>query len=309
MKRLAIVFALLFLGTAGFSHLMRTYSQKFYDVTGEAKWIWAQHSMSAGEPVAFFASRDFDLPEQRIFTLIKVLGDPEYTLYVNGKEVAGQLAGEERKIRLYDISDLAKTGRNRVVIAVRASQGFGGLIAAIDIGPEARNWVVTNGSWRIYRRWSPELLNRDLPADWQPPMIVGEPPIGRWNFLDIENAQRTTPVQEVQQPVESFEVDGFVPRIKTRNGMAIATADPAKATAFDFGFTRGRLRLTIDRDRVFSRAVMVRYANARDELPLVEWTLRPVVFAPGETVVEIPESASFRYVMVFAKDVRVEVVR
>lgn len=309
MKRLAIVFAFLFLATAGFAHLVRTYSQKFYDVTGEAQWIWAQHPMSAGEPVAFFASRDFDLPEHRLFTQIKVLGDPEYTLYVNGQEVAGQLAGEDRKIQLYDLSDLVKTGRNRVVIAVRAAQGYGGLIAAIDISPETRNWIVTDASWRIYRSWSPELLARDLPSGWEPPMLVGEPPIGRWNFLDIENAQRTAAVKEVQQPVESFEVEGFIPRVKTRNGMAFATADPARATTFDFGFTRGRLRLTIDRDRAFSRAVMVRYANARDELPLVEWTLRPVVFAPGERVVEIPESASFRYVMVFSKDVRVEVVR
>ncbi|HEX7828794.1 MAG TPA: hypothetical protein VF787_04030 [Thermoanaerobaculia bacterium] len=310
MKRLAIVFAFLFVLTAGFSHLVRTYSQKFYDVTGEARWIWAQHPMNTSEPVAFFAARDFDLPEQRIFTQIKVLGDPEYTLYVNGQKIAGQLVGEDRKIHLFDISDLVKTGRNRVVIGVRAAQGFGGLIAAIDIAPETRNWVVTDSSWRIYRRWDPALLAKDLATDWESPLIIGEPPVGRWNFLDIENAQRSAPSVEVQQPVESFEVDGFIPRVKTRNGMAFATADPAKATAFDFGFTRGRLRLTLNRDRAFSRAVMVRYANARQELPLVEWALRPVVFAPGERVVEIPETNdNFRYVMVFAKDVRVEVVR
>jgi hypothetical protein len=39
-----------------------------------------------------------------------------------------------------------KTGRNRIVIAVRAPQGAGGLIASIDIGPEVANWVVTDGS-------------------------------------------------------------------------------------------------------------------------------------------------------------------
>ncbi|MGN6185617.1 MAG: hypothetical protein ACTHQM_18415, partial [Thermoanaerobaculia bacterium] len=309
MNRHGKVFALLFILTAGFSHLVRVYSQKFYDVTGEARWIWAQHSMSAGAPVAFFAARDFELPENRIFTQIKVLGDPEYTLYINGQKVAGQLVGEDRKIQLYEISDLVKTGRNRVVIGVRAAQGFGGLIASIDIGPETRNWIVSDSSWRIYRRWDEALLARDLDTGWETPMIIGEPPIGRWNFLDIENAQRAIAVQEVQQPVDSFEVDGFIPKVKTQNGMAIATVDPAKGMAFDFGFTRGRLRLTTDRDYAFSRAVMVRYANVRDELPLIEWTLRPVVFAPGERVVEIPESASFRYVMVFAKDVRVEVVR
>lgn len=310
MKRLAAVFAFLFVFTAAFSSLVRTYSQKFYDVTGEARWIWARHPMSANTPVAFFAARDVDLPEQRIFTHIKVLGDPEYTLYVNGQKVAGRRVGEDRKIDLYDISDLVKTGRNRIVIGVRAAQGFGGLIAAVDIAPETRNWVVTDASWRIYRQWDPALLERDLSAGWERPFIIGEPPVGRWNFLDIERHDRAAPVQEVQQARESFPVEGFIPLVKTRGGMAFATADPEKATAFDFGFTRGRLRLTMTHDRPFSRAVMVRYANARQELPLVEWSLRPVVFAPGERVVEIPETnENFRYAMVFATDVSVEVVR
>lgn len=310
MKRLGAVFAFLFVFTAAFSYLVRVYSQKFYDVTGEARWIWAQHPMSANAPVAFFAARDLDLPEQRIFTHIKVLGDPEYTLYVNGQKIAGRRVGEDRNIHLYDISDLVKTGRNRIVIGVRAAQGFGGLIAAVDIAPETRNWVVTDASWRIYRRWDPALLKRDLSAGWEWPHIIGEPPVGRWNFLDIKAHDRATPVQEVQQATESFPVDGFIPRVKTRGGMAFATADPEKATAFDFGFTHGRLRLTMTQDRLFSRAVMVRYANARQELPLIEWNLRPVVFAPGERVVEIPESnENFRYAMVFATDVSVEVVR
>ncbi len=309
-KRLGAVFLFLFVVTAGFSTLVRTYSQKFYDVTGEARWIWARHPMNANEPVAFFAARDLELPEQRIFTHVKVLGDPEYTLYVNGQKVAGMRTGEDRRIHLYDISDLVKTGRNRIVVGVRAPQGFGGLIAAVDIAPETRNWVVTDGSWRIYRRWNPALLERDLDRGWETPFVIGEPPVGRWNFLDIETQERAAPVQEVQQAVESFPVDGFIPRVKTRGGMAFATADPERATAFDFGFTRGRLRLSVDDDRAFSRVVMVRYANARPELPLVEWNLRPVVFAPGERVVEIPETVeNFRFAMVFAKGVTVEVVR
>jgi hypothetical protein len=218
--------------------------------------------------------------------------------------------GEERKIRLYDVSDLVKTGRNRVVIGVRAAMGFGGLIAAIDIAPETRNWVVTDGSWKIYRRWDPQLLAGDLADGWETPQLIGEPPVGRWNFLDVENEPRAAPVQEVQAAKESFEVDGFIPRIKTKNGMALATADPEKARAFDFGFTHGRLRLTLNRDRTSSRAILVRYANARAEMPLIEWHLRPIVFAPGERVVEVPEeNPNFRYVMVFAKDVNVEVLR
>lgn len=311
VRRLAVVFAFLFAGTAAFSHLVRTYSQKFHDVTGEAKWIWAQHSMSANEPVAFFAARDLELPEHRIFTHVKVLGDPEYTLFVNGRRIASTRVGEERKLHVYDVSDVVQTGRNRIVVGVRAPQGFGGLIAAVDIAPETRNWVVTDSSWTIYRRWNPAILSAGAESAMpEPPQIVGEPPVGRWNFLDVQKREEPAPPEEVLPPVEVFAVEGLIPRIRTRNGVAFATAEPAPATAFDFGFTRGRLRLTRRRADAASRVVMVRYANARPELSLIEWRVRPVVFAPGERVVELPEvNENFRYVLVFARDVSVEVLR
>ncbi|HEU4889077.1 MAG TPA: hypothetical protein VFV49_14425, partial [Thermoanaerobaculia bacterium] len=74
MKRLAIVLGLVFAFTAGFTHLERTYSRKFFDITGDAKWIWARHRMSDNLPLAFFATRDFELPPNRVFTRLKVLG-------------------------------------------------------------------------------------------------------------------------------------------------------------------------------------------------------------------------------------------
>ena len=53
----------------------------------------------------------------------------------------------------------------------------------------------------------------------------------------------------------------------------------------------------------------VRFAFAENELGLMEWNLRPIVFAPGETEVTTPESHNFRYAMVFGKDVRAELVK
>jgi hypothetical protein len=49
-------------------------------------------------------------------------------------------------------------------------------------------------------------------------------------------------------------------------------------------------------------------ANQSNELGLIEWNLRPIVFAPGETSVTTPEEHSFRYVMAFAGDVRADVL-
>ncbi|HWW62211.1 MAG TPA: hypothetical protein VN181_12645 [Thermoanaerobaculia bacterium] len=310
MKRLAGVVLFVFLFAAAFTHLERVYSQKFFDVTRKAQWIWAPHRLSDNVPVAFFAARNFDLPRDRYYTHIKVLGDPEYTLYLNGRELAGRRVGEERKIDVFDVSDLAITGRNRLVIAVRATQGVGGLIASIDISPELESWVVTDRRWKIYRRWNPEILRRDG-ADLGPaaPMILGEPPVGRWDYLTPAAGQFTEPVQRVAAARASTSTKASVPVILTRGGVAIVSSERMRATIFDFGFIRGRVQLTIGGDRDFSRSVNVRFANAKEELSAIDWNLRSYVFAAGERVVVDPEVRSFRYLMVYGADVRTEVLQ
>jgi hypothetical protein len=308
MKRLTIVLAFIFVFTAAFSHLVRVYSQKFHDRTATARWIWAHHNMSANEPLAFFAAREFELPPNRIYTRLKLLGDPEYTLYVNGQEVAGRRVGEERALDYYDLSPLVKTGSNRIVVAVRAPQGAGGLLAALDIAPETENWMVTDGQWKIYRQWDPLILQFDIAGRWERPAIVGEPPIGRWNYLQIAKRDAGLPPVEVQPPKEGFTLMALLPKITTQGGIAVATAQRARATAYDFGFTKGRVRVTMESASGFSRLVPVRFANASNELGLIEWNLRPIVFAPGETSVTTPEVHNFRYAMAFARDVRIEVL-
>ncbi|HYC58279.1 MAG TPA: hypothetical protein VEK79_01815 [Thermoanaerobaculia bacterium] len=316
MKRLTIALVLMFVFAAAFTHLERTYARKFFDNTGGAQWIWAQHRMSDGEPVAFFAARDFTLPEHRVFTKLKIAGDPEYTVFFNGREVAGRrldhnrFQQEERVLDLYDVSNLARTGHNRIVIAVRAPQGTGGLIASIDIGPEAANWVVTDDRWKIYRGWDARLLLRDVPNGyWQPPQIVGPPPIGRWNYLQTVERELTSPPMRVTPPREVFPHIGRIPLIRMAGGVAVAGTDEARGTVFDFGFTKGHVRVIDDGDRPASKAVQLRFAFASSELGLAEWNLRPIVFAPGEHVITTPEVHDFRYVMVFGgKNVRAEVV-
>lgn len=309
-KRLTIVLAFVFVFTAAFFHLQRTYSQKFFDITGNAQWIWARHRMSDNQPVAFFAAREFDLPERRIFTHLKILGDPEYAVYVNGSEIASRRVGEERVLDVYDISAVVKTGRNRVVIAVRAPRGVGGLIAAIDIAPETQNWVVTDGRWKIYREWDPTLLHYDVAnVPWEHPLLIGEPPVGRWNYPTVQKQELRAPPKTVTQPRAAFARIGIIPRISTQGGVAVAVAAKARATAYDFGFVEGRVRLIADSDHILSRAVNVRFAFAENELGLMEWNLRPVVFAPGEREVTTPEVHNFRYAMVFGKGVRVELVQ
>lgn len=310
MKRLTAVLIFVLLATAAAAKLGGVYSHKFFDTTGEGKWIWAGHRMNANVPIAFFAARDFTLPENRVFAHLKVCGDPEYTVWVNGRELAGAQTGPTAQLHEYDVSAIVRTGSNRIVIGIRAPQGNGGLIASLDISPELENRVVTDERWTIYRSWRPDLLEAHPTDLWsERPAIVGEPPIGRWNYLRAIPAELPPPPATVIAPKASFTLEAQLPTIKTRQGIALAVAEPKQATAFDFGFTRGRVRITLDHDAAQSRAIKLRFANLREELNTVEWNLRTVVIAPGEHSVTTPEAHSFRYAMAFAGDVRVEVVR
>src|SRR6266851_1179542 len=115
MRRLAIATFGLFLFTAAFHRLNLLYSHKFFDVTGRAQWIWPQHRFAANVPVAFFATRDFDLPKNRYFT---------------GREVGGRRTAEDMALDVYDVSTLAHDGPNRIVVAARSANGVGGLLAS-----------------------------------------------------------------------------------------------------------------------------------------------------------------------------------
>jgi hypothetical protein len=90
MKRLTLVLALIFAFTAAFAHLERTYARKFFDITGDARWIWAQHRMSnngrwRSSPRAISRS-----PRTASTRASKCSAIPEYTVFINGHEIAGR---------------------------------------------------------------------------------------------------------------------------------------------------------------------------------------------------------------------------
>src|SRR5688500_13532301 len=181
IRRLSAVILFLFLATASFWSLRRMYERKFFDLTGNAQWIWAPMWLQSDRPVAFYAVRDFELPERRYYTKIKIHGDPEYTLYFNGQQIAHRRVGDEPHLELYDVSKLAKTGRNRILVAMRSPAGTRGLIAGLDLGPEVENYIVTGTDWKIFWRWTDTLPLRDSSEKPVKPMLIGHPPVGRWN--------------------------------------------------------------------------------------------------------------------------------
>ena len=312
MRRLSIVFVFLFLFVGALSTLNRLYSHKFYDVTGRAQWIWDPHPMVSEEPVAFFATREFDLPPppKRYYAKLKIVGDPEYNVWFNGREIGGREVGERATLDLFDVTPLARDKGNRLVIACRSRNGVGGVIAALDLAPETENYIVTDGNWRIYRKWSDELILRDVPSlPHVAPHLLGDPPMGRWNYLTVQPGTPAIPLNEAIAPKAVFKLRTALPEVQIVNGTAVTTARPTVATVYDFGPTYGRLRLTIKQKITSSRVVNVRFANAPEELTPVEGTVTPFVFAPGEVAIIDPEQRQFRYVMVYRDAATADIVR
>jgi len=309
-RRLVIALLALFGLVAAFSRLDLLYSGKFLDVTGRAEWIWPQHRLSLNVPVAFFAARDFDLPANRRFTHIKVFGDPEYTLYFNGREIGARRVGEESTVDVYDVSKLARDRGNRIVIGARSPNGVGGVIASVDIAAEYQNIVPTGREWTIVRQWRDDLLLRDPPPQSRSaPMELGRPPIGRWNYLTAREGTFAPAVQRILQPQSAVRFKTAIPTVEDRSGVLIAVPSPVSATAYDFGPTSGRARFTIDYDNGASRAIKVRFANDPSELRSVEGPVEPFVFAAGERTITDPQERRFRYVMVYGSRASVVVVQ
>ncbi len=310
VRRLTIALFVLFALVAAYSRLYLLYAHKFFDVTGQAQWIWARHEISRGIPVAFFATRNFDLPPNRQFTHVKIAGDPEYTLYFNGTQVGGRKVGEETALDIYDVSKLGRDHGNRIVIAARSANGVGGVIASIDVTREYQNVEPTGNAWHIVRRWRDDLLVRDPPPSWiSSPMLIGRPPIGRWNFLSRREGELAAPVRKINAAVATSSFKTAIPEIEVVGGVAVVVPRPIGATVFDFGPITGRARFTINYDNSVARAIRVRFANHPSELKTIEGQVEEFVFAADEKSVTDPKERSFRYVMVYGSQASVTVVQ
>ena len=310
VRKLTIALLTLLALVAAFSRLDLLYGEKFFDVTGRAEWIWAQHRISLNVPVAFFATRDFDLPPNRQFTRIKVFGDPEYTLYFNGAQIGGRRVGEESTLDVYDVSKLARDRGNRIVVGARSPNGVGGVIASIDVSGEYQNMFPTGSDWAIVRSWRDDLLIRDPPlTSLASPMRLGRPPIGRWNYLSRREGVLTPPLKQIVQPRSAFRFKTAIATIEDRSGVLVVVPHPISATAYDFGPIAGRARFTIDYDNGVSRAINVRFANAPSELRAIEGPVEPFVFAAGERTITDQQERRFRYVMVYGSQASVTVAQ
>jgi len=308
MRRLTVLVLFLLFFTAAFSTLFRYFTRRFEDFMGPAQWIWASSQISRNVPVVFFATRNFDLPAGSKFAHLKVFADPEYTLWFNGREIAARRFNDKRRLDVYDVSALARQRNDRIVMAVRSTNGVGGLIVSMDVDDDHENAIVTDDTWRIFRRWNDALPLRDTGVA-QRPMLLGAPPLGRWHYLPPRPAIFDPRPMKVIPPRHAMSYVATIPSVKIVEGIAVASKQSIRATAFDFGFTRGRVRLSLIGDQPGPPVVMYRLANVKEEFGMVESTIWSTPFGEGETTLTEPEARSFRYVIVFGGRARADVVQ
>lgn len=306
VRRWLLTLAIAFAGVAFFVHTGRFYARKFYASTGRAEWIWAEHRLSSRTPVVFFAAKTFDLPPRRNFVRINVACDPEYTLFFNGREVGGGRFEERKSIDVYDVTPIARERGNRIVIAARSAHGVGGLLASVDFADDVRNAVVTSKDWTLYAEWSPRLGLRDLPLPTMPLAVIGQPPIGRWDYLPRERRDVAGQSWQLREPVTVERLRVKLPKVEVKSGVAVTAYETVDATAFDFGHVEARARIIRD-DARSHEAVRIRYANAPEELA-GEGMVESVAFARGERSVTEPAARRFRYIIVYGSDARASVL-
>ena len=281
-------------------HTHHFFVNRFSDSTGEAQWIWQEHRISSREPVSFYATSTFQLPESREYVRIKIAAAPAYTLFFNGREIGGG-ARSDVTLDVFDVTKYAQTGTNRLVASVRSGDGVGGLLAAVDLGPTLMNAVVTGDDWNIFPGWHEDIAVRN-PRGVAPeaPIVLGGPPFGRWNYPAMTEGKTYGDARFIGYPVSRTMIESALPEIRTVGGVVIATLRPAPATVFDFGdmvFGRPRIQ-TAPGD---TRLVRVRYLPAMEQLDPAAMT-ESLVLGAGESAVIDPEPRHFRYAVVYATD-------
>lgn len=283
----------------------RFFSAKFDRTTGRAAWIWSHQKVSSGEPVVFFAAKSFDLPAARGFVKLKIAADPEYTLMLNGVEIGGGRAHDRAAIDVYDVTPLVRDRANRIVVTVRSPKGVGGLLVAVDAGSMLENIVVSDESWRIYRRWNPGIPEGDV-AGAMPAHVIGRPPMGKWNYPAERPRELAKANPRIIGPNRTWSYDTRIPVVRVVGGVAIGTSEPSRAQASDFGPVEGRARIETVPGPL--RLVSVRLANHAYELEQ-PGEIFPLVVGEGESVVVDPEPRRFRIIVVHDSDANATVLR
>jgi hypothetical protein len=171
-------------------------------LTGRAEWIWVTDVLDPihAQSALFVASLRLDAPPPA--ALLKVCGDREYVVYVNGTPAACGWSRPGFRLDLFDVGHLLKQGDNVIAVEVRSPTPVGALLLALDVDGVGRN-VLTSG--RAFEARSRFALSARDPGDRPVPVSWGMPPRFPWGYPRPLPHPRTLDEAVTEDPVR---VDG-----------------------------------------------------------------------------------------------------
>ncbi|TAM44690.1 MAG: hypothetical protein EPN53_16075 [Acidobacteria bacterium] len=167
-------------------------------LTGPARWIWVTDELDEIHPEAalFVGSLHLDAPPRG--ALLKVCGDREYVVYVNGTAAACGWSRPGFRLDLFDVGHLLRQGDNVIAAEVRSPTPVGGLLLALDVDGVGRNVLVSGPAFRARSRFS---LAPRRPSDAPVPVDWGRPPHFPWGYPKPLSHPRTLDEAVVEEPV------------------------------------------------------------------------------------------------------------
>lgn len=167
-------------------------------ITGPARWIWVTDVLDQVHPqgALFVASLRLDAPPPT--ALLKVCGDREYVVYVNGTAAACGWSRPGFRLDLFDVGHLLRQGDNVIAAEVRSPTPVGGLLLALDVDGVGRNVLVSGRAFATRSNFT--LAARDA-SDARVPVEWGSPPRHPWGYPRVLSHPRTLDEAVVEEPV------------------------------------------------------------------------------------------------------------
>ncbi len=141
-------------------------------------WIWRDHDLRHVQAAGFYAVKEFDLVSAAARAEVRILGDAEYVLTLNGHRIGSNRYRAGAGLDSYRVERWLTPGRNRWVVELRSPSGAGGFWFELRAG--GQQLVRSDGSWTIYEtHWRGLYGRRPMPPGARP-RLLGHSPLGRW---------------------------------------------------------------------------------------------------------------------------------
>ena len=183
---------------AGFAVLRSFWRRQLSHLTGTAQWVWVTDALERVHPIAGLFVGHVELDAPPAIALLKVCGDREYVVYVNGTAAACGWSRPGFRLELYDVAHLLRQGENVVAVEVRSPTPVGGLLLALDVDRAGGNVLVSDRRLAARREFS---LAPPGPGDTPVPVLWGMPPRAPWDYPAALPRPRTLDQAVVEEPL------------------------------------------------------------------------------------------------------------